>query len=238
MTLSSPSDTINTWQESSVDDLQVLPLDCVSLDQLLLGGLERGVITKVYGEAGSGKTTMCLQAARECVKKDFQVVFLDTEGVSVKRLRQLCASQEMMQTVLDHMKFFSPTSFAKQEEVLKEVFHHEHVGLVIVDTMNLLYRLALEDEYDSARRGFIRQMSTLQLNARLHNAWVLIAEQVYTDKKGVIQPFTHKDTGHMVKTMLRLDKLQGARRKAVITKHRCQPEGASAVFSLTQGGLE
>ena len=44
-----------------------LPLKCKPLDVLLGGGLERKTITEIYGEAGSGKTNLCLQASRECV---------------------------------------------------------------------------------------------------------------------------------------------------------------------------
>ncbi|MFZ0222396.1 MAG: ATPase domain-containing protein, partial [Candidatus Nitrosopolaris sp.] len=36
-----------------------LPTGCKSLDNLLGGGIEAGVITQVYGPPGSGKTQLC-----------------------------------------------------------------------------------------------------------------------------------------------------------------------------------
>lgn len=33
---------------------------CNSIDRLLLGGIEYGAITQIYGESGSGKTNFCL----------------------------------------------------------------------------------------------------------------------------------------------------------------------------------
>ena len=36
-----------------------LPTGCKSLDNLLYGGIEAGVITQIYGPAGVGKTQLC-----------------------------------------------------------------------------------------------------------------------------------------------------------------------------------
>jgi len=36
--------------------MSVLSLGCQPLDELLGSGLESGIITRIYGEAGSGKT--------------------------------------------------------------------------------------------------------------------------------------------------------------------------------------
>ena len=67
-----------------------LQINCKSLDVLLGGGIESGSITEIYGEAGTGKTNFCLQAARECVLNGGKVAFIDSEGVSLERLRQIC----------------------------------------------------------------------------------------------------------------------------------------------------
>ena len=63
-----------------------LLLKCKPLDNLIGGGLERNTVTEIYGEAGSGKTNLCLQASRECVNAGEKVAYIDTEGVSVERL--------------------------------------------------------------------------------------------------------------------------------------------------------
>ena len=41
---------------------------CNSIDRLLLGGIEYGAITQIYGESGSGKTNFCLQIAIQFIK--------------------------------------------------------------------------------------------------------------------------------------------------------------------------
>ena len=79
-----------------------LPINCKPLDNLLGGGIESSSITEVYGEAGSGKTNFCLQAARELALKGGKVAYIDSEGVSLERLEQLCQDY-------DHKKIFSIT---------------------------------------------------------------------------------------------------------------------------------
>ena len=65
-----------------------LATDCKGVDELLAGGIEQGTVTLVYGEAGSGKTSLALQLSRVAIKtsSDSVVLFVDTEGLSVERL--------------------------------------------------------------------------------------------------------------------------------------------------------
>ncbi len=217
--------------------MKPLKFGCTSLDELLGGGLERGIITKVYGEAGTGKTNMLLQAARECIRTGGMVAYVDTEGVSLERLRQICTKQEYT-TVLDSIKFFHPSSYTEQETLLADVCELSDITLITVDTMNMLYRLELEDDREAAMRSFLRQMTRLQLTARKKNVFVLIAEQVYTDKNGEIKPFSHRETEHMVKTLIKLEKKGVGERQATLMKHRFQPEGKTALFHIVEHGLE
>jgi len=217
--------------------MSVLPLQCQALDELLGGGLEPGIITKVYGEAGTGKTNLLLQACRECVRAGEQAAYIDTEGVSMERLRQICTPEEY-QKVLRNILFFTPTSLKEQEKTIPKTLKLKHITLLVIDTINMLYRAEIEGDTDGVRRSFVRQMTTLQLTARKQNLIVVLAEQVYTDRKGEIKPFTHHETEHMSKTILRLDRLGIGRRQATLIKHRFQPEGKTTTFFITAHGLE
>ena len=42
-----------------------LPSNCEGVDKLLAGGIEQGTVSLVYGEAGTGKTSLALQLSRE-----------------------------------------------------------------------------------------------------------------------------------------------------------------------------
>src|SRR5512137_2439834 len=99
--------------------MTLLSLRCQPLDELLGGGLESGIITRIYGEAGSGKTNFCLQAARECVRSEKKVAYIDTEGVSLERIRQICVDCEY-KNILRDILFFTPTSFVSQEQMIND----------------------------------------------------------------------------------------------------------------------
>lgn len=215
----------------------MLALGCRSLDDLLGGGIESSIITKLFGEGGTGKTNMLLQACRECVRAGNKVAYIDTEGVSVERLRQICTAEEYA-SVLDRIIFFDPTTFKDQEKIIKDACTLKSIRMIVIDTINMLYRAALEYDADGARRSFIRQMTTLQVAARTRNLFVIVAEQVYTDKNNEIKPFTTKETGHMVKTIMKLERKNVGERQATLLKHRDKPEGQTAIFRITAHGLE
>ena len=219
--------------------MEKLKLKCKPLDDLLGGGIECGTITMLYGEAGSGKSNLCLQATRESASNGKKVAFIDSEGISLERLSQMCEKDYDFKKTLDNVLFFCPKSLEDQEKIINDVLKLEDVGLVVIDTINLFYRINLEDDKDVTMRSFLRQMANLQMAAREKGIFVLLAGQVYTDKNGEIKPFTHRETDHMVKTVLKLEKNgQMGKRNAVVMKHRSQPEGKTSVFKITSNGLE
>ncbi len=217
--------------------MMLLSLGCQPLDTLLGGGLESGIITRIYGEAGSGKTNFCLQAARQCVCYKKKVAYIDTEGVSLERLRQICIDYDYKK-ILHDILFFTPTSFASQEQMICDAVAMKGVGLIVVDTITMFYRLYLEEDREGAIRSFTRQVTNMQLAAREKDICVIITEQVYTNKKGEIKPFTNRDAEHMTKTILRFDRKGVGQREATIIKHRSEPEGKKASFRINATGLE
>jgi DNA repair protein RadB len=217
--------------------MSLLALGCQPLDDLLGGGLENGIITRVYGEAGSGKTNLCLQAARQCVRTGKRVAYIDTEGVSVERIRQICVECDFKK-ILHDILFFHPSSIESQEQMIHDAILAKGVGLIVVDTITMFYRLNLEDDREGAIRSFTRQVTNLQVAARQKDLFVIIAEQVYTDKNGEVRPFTNRDAEHMTKTIIRLDRKGIGAREATLIKHRSQPEGRKALFQIHAAGLE
>jgi len=217
--------------------MERLQLKCKPLDDLLGGGIESNAITEIHGEAGSGKTNLCLQASREYASKGKKVAYIDSEGVSLERLDQMCKEYDG-KSILSNILFFSPSSLDEQEKMINNAININEVGLIVVDTINLFYRINLEDDKESTMRSFIRQIANLQITARKEELYVIVAEQVYTDKSGDIKPFTNRDTEHMVKTIIKLEKTGVGKRQATIIKHRSRPEGKKASFAINSTGLE
>jgi DNA repair protein RadB len=214
-----------------------LKLKCQPLDQLLDGGVESKSITEIFGEAGTGKTNFCLQASRECANLEKKVAFIDSEGVSIERLKQICEDYDFKK-ILSKITFLNPTSLEAQEKLIKDTEKIDNLGLIVVDTFNMFHRIKLEEDEKCANRLLNRQITELQLIARKKKVPAIISGQVYTAENGEIKPFAGRGIEHMAKTIIRLDKIGLGKREAIIIKHRSIPEGKKAIFSITQKGLE
>lgn len=211
-----------------------LPLGCKSLDDLLGGGIEEGIITEFYGEAGSGKTNLCLQAARETAKLHKKVAYIDTEGVSIERLSQICGGDK---NILSNILFFSPHSLEEQEHMVRNALKVKDLKTVIIDTINMFYRMKIDEDEEGATRSIVRQLTNLQISARKNGLFVIITGQVYSTEDGDVKPFAGRGMEHMAKTIVKLERVGTGRRRATIIKHRSQPEGLSAEFEITERGL-
>ena len=71
-----------------------IPLGCSQFDRLLGGGIEKGSVTLIYGEAGAGKSNVCMQLARNIAINGDKVAYIDTEGLSSERLAQVFKDHE------------------------------------------------------------------------------------------------------------------------------------------------
>jgi DNA repair protein RadB len=212
---------------------------CLPLDELLRGGLERGAITMMYGEAGTGKTNLCLQMAIGQLREGRKVVFIDTEGISMDRFSQIAGDghEELVKRLL----LFEPYDFAEQEEMVesaaKLAMNNSDVVLIVMDSMTMHYRIELQREDE--RPSLVRQITTLLRVARKANVPVLVTSQVYTDvTNDEFRALGGHALHHNAKIVLRLEKVGPGVRRAVIIKHRSLAEGTCAEFRLTERGAE
>ncbi len=219
-----------------------IPVDCPSLDELLDGGVETGCITLLFGEAGSGKTNLCLQLSRNVVRSGRKVVYVDTEGVSLERLRQMCGGD--FEGVVKDILFSEVYTLEEQEEYvgkaakLAEV--NREIGLIVLDCATTHYRMTRdEEERADERHSLTRQVTSLMGVARKRDIPVIVVSQVYTDlESGNFEPLGGHMMSHNAKDILRLAKVGSNARLAVLVKHRHLQEGSRAKFRLTDKGLE
>ena len=210
------------------------------LDKFLNGGYERGIITTIYGPSGSGKTTLCLLPLIWAAGHGKKIIYIDTEGsFSVERLKQIT---QHYQKVLDNVFFFRPTTFDEQKRVfsqLKKIINKK-IGLIVVDTISMLYRLELGQTKDiyEVNSSLGQQISLLIGIARKFRIPVLIANQVYAD-------FHEKDKVNMVggdllkngsKCLIELKNAKSGIRECLLRKHRSLPE-RKIKFKLVNKGL-
>ncbi|MBI2650088.1 DNA repair and recombination protein RadB [Candidatus Woesearchaeota archaeon] len=222
-----------------------IPTGSKVLDAMLDGGYEKDVITTIYGPAGSGKTILCLLCAINVARDGKKVVYVDCEGgFSLERLRQVASSiYQDYRKLLDNIIFLKPTSFAEQKKAFEKLkgIVNDKIGLIIVDTIAMLYRLELGKSEDAqeTNRELGRQISYLTEIARKKNIPILITNQVYAD-------FDDKDKVNIVggdilkygsKCLIELQITPNNNRRLILRKHRSiQPE-KELIFKIVEGGI-
>ena len=213
------------------------PLGCPKFDRLLGGGIESGCVTMIYGEAGAGKTNVCLQVARNVAESGRKVIYLDTEGLSKERLAQLFKGNEDAIRNILISEVHSLEEQTDRIEMASKIVSSGVSSLIIIDSLTMFYRLR-HDEF-KARNEFVRQTEMLLEIARKYDVSVLITSQVYSSlTSGRVEFLGGHALNHNAKTILRLEKLDNGRRKAVIVKHRSLPEGRSTYYIITETGIE
>ena len=212
------------------------PIGCESLDKLLGGGIESGSVTLFYGEAGTGKTNICLQAAYNVAKQGLKVAYLDTEGLSSDRISQVFVEKEYIKNLL----VFQIHSFEEQSDRIAKAVRlseaNDKIGLIVVDSLTMFYRLNREDL--SSRLELTKESESLLIAARKNDIPVMITSQVYTNiGSGTIEFLGGHALHHNAKTIIRLDKRTNGKRVAVVIKHRSLPEGRQVNYLITESGI-
>ena len=217
--------------------------DCVCIDELLGGGFERGIVTQIYGASGTGKTNICIQLAVSAVRSGKKVVFIDTEGFSAERFRQIAGDDA--KKVAGDIIIYEPASLDQQYSAILELekIMSEKIGLIILDSAALFYRLGLSaddsnEENVALRRELVNQIGILHGIARKYAISVVITNQVYKDvATGELCPIGGNALEHLSKTIILLEKTGTSTRKATLRKHRSKCEGTNCEFMLTDKGV-
>jgi DNA repair protein RadB len=213
------------------------------LDRLLDGGFETDTVTTVYGPAGSGKTNIGIIAAVNVVKAGKKAVYIDSEGgFSVERLKQIAPDD--YKEIVEKIIFLKPTNFSEQRNAFGKLSKlvDEDVGIIIVDTISMLYRLEIgkTDDVYTVNKDLGGQLQYLNEIARRKNIPVLVTNQVYSS-------FKETETIRMVggdilkygsKCWIELQKARKGIRRAVLKKHRSIAEDREEVFKIVNEGIE
>ena len=212
-----------------------LPSGNEVFDSLLDGGYEKGVVTALYGPAGSGKTTACLMALVQGAMQK-KAVFIDTEGgFSVERLKLLTPDYEK---VLERTLVYSPLDFSRQDKDISNLQHlGDKIGLVICDTISSLYRAERGEDNAELNRELAREVAVLVELARKKNIPVILTSQVYADfeDKTRINLVGGDIIRYSAKCLIELQILNN-KRVAILRKHRYLPD-KSMLFEIQGKGF-
>jgi len=213
----------------------------------LLREIESKAITNFFGGPGAGKTNLCLLAALNCIDSNGgTVTYIDTEGgFSFERLAQLFPTYKL---VLNRINLLEPKSFQEQGEMIRNL---AKTDLLIVDSVSALYRLEYADSEQKkqrevnahimeANRELSKQLSILSTFARKNDIPVIVTSHTFKNWETGRDEIVGGDTvKYWSKGIVFLEKTgRSGERKAVLVKHRSQPEGKEVKFVIVQEGIK
>ena len=240
---------------------------CSPVDDLLGGGFERGVVTQLYGPPAAGKTNLALAAAVEVAAAGDRVLYIDTEGLSIDRFRQLAEAHvhgegvddhdtdervqgegeadhdtdERVETIAGRLIITEAYDFDDQREAVRDAEElATEVDLIVLDSATGFYRLERGDDVEGgdSLRDVAKQVTHLLSLARRHDLAVVITNQVFTDPDADRTRALGGNTlEHWTGTILRVDRFRGGNRRATLEKHRSKAAGETATFRIVDEGL-
>jgi DNA repair protein RadB len=228
---------MDPYREVSVMALARLSTGEPAFDDLLGGGLEPRVITQIYGGPASGKSVLCVMASVSCLNSGKGVIFIDTEGFSIERFRQVAGKDA--ERLAENLYLYEPHDFDQQGIMiagLERVLSRGGTGLIVMDSATGLYRTTLEKGLE-AMQSLSRQMVQLLGYAKKYDIPILITNQVYVDvQKNVFVGLGGTALAHISKAIIRID-IVNRHRKATLEKHRSMASGTSFEFDIVETGI-
>lgn len=191
---------------------RTLPTGCISLDNLLQGGIECGEVTLLYGESATGKTTACIQAATSIATRGLKVLFIDSDNsFTQQRFHQIAG--ETSRSLSELIMLFFPDTFEEQRILVESLNNYvtPQLGMVVIDSMSTLYRAAfskVESVFD-LNRDLTRQLAYLADLSRSKEIACLITSQVHARLNSVgdqVEPVARRAITHFPSTIIRIRK--------------------------------
>ncbi|MFB6303284.1 MAG: DNA repair and recombination protein RadB [Haloferacaceae archaeon] len=223
-----------------------LPTGCEPVDDLLGGGFERGVATQVYGPSAAGKTNLALAAAVRVAAAGDRALYIDTEGLSGERFRQLARGvldtpdEDRVEELASRVVVTEAHDLDEQEEAVRDAADFApQVELVVLDSATGFYRLERsDDDGGETLRRVGRQVTHLLSLARKHDLAVVLTNQVFTDPEADrARALGGHTLNHWTGVVVRLDRFRGGNRRATLEKHHARPAGETVAFRITGRGV-
>ena len=129
--------------------VEVIPTGALTLDIALgVGGLPRGRVVEIYGNEGSGKTTLSLSVLAEAQKLGGTVAFIDAEHAFPRELA------ETMGLNLDELLVSQPDTGEQALEITDTLVRSGAVDCIVIDSVAALVPAAeLQGEMGDAHVG-------------------------------------------------------------------------------------
>jgi len=209
------------------------------LDEFLEGGIEKDVITTIFGPPGSGKSCICMIIAKNVIRQGKKILFIDTEGgFSIERFKQIDPDYEK---TLKNIITLKLTSFSEQQDTFAKIEEiiNEKIGMIIIDSIAMLYRYEIgKGDYSEVNKALGLQLSSLVCIARKKDIPSVLTSQVYADfdNPGSVKLLGGDILKYTSKCLIELKKGKNSR-LAIIKKHRSIEENKELEFKIKKEGI-
>lgn len=162
---------------------EMVTTGCSQIDKMLNGGLRKGTITEIYGESGSGKTQISIQAAAHSWPHGS--VFICTEDLfPVKRFEQIKQSLPNYNPDNDYGKNVFVEHVTEAQDLmscvrvrLPKLLEKNSFSLIVIDSVAAPFRSEYTNYVQRAEE--LRELAiSLMSVAQKHNLAVLCINQV------------------------------------------------------------
>jgi DNA repair protein RadB len=212
---------------------------CSPIDALLGGGIPRGSILLVFGERGSGKTTLAFQAMLSAASSGFGSTFIYTEGrTPLDRLIEMAGRKWSQWS--ERMWVLEVKSFAEQEDLVERLDDQLPKGtqVLIIDSVTSRYReeLGTGKENIPVNKALNREMALIKDYCARNSLAVLLTSEVSAQPFGKgIRPVASSILTFWSDAILRIEKLPGDARRAFLDK---PAHNAEKTLRISAKGLE
>jgi len=221
------------------------PTGCKSLDNLLDGGIEIGVITQVYGPPGSGKTQLC-NTLCVLLPSNYNAIYIDTEGsFRPERIKEIARtrgfdSKQILQRILVAKALDVKELESRIEVACSKIDSDNKIKLLIVDSIIYHYRAEcagrskLPEKIQRLNKYMHLLLKTASSNAV---ALVVTNHQTQSSVDGAhnrVVPLGGNAVSYASKYRVRLD-YRGGHRHARLDLGPCPPHDIS--FAINERGF-
>jgi RecA/RadA recombinase len=143
-----------------------------AIDALLGGGIRTGMLTGIYGEAGSGKSQLCFTLCANCAKEDTSAIFVDTVGTfRPERIMEISGSQ----LALEKITYVRAFTTIDQINAIKKILDTRPT-LVVVDSLTSLF--STEYSGPERHRALMKYLHKLALLAISSGCAIVVTNMV------------------------------------------------------------
>ena len=218
---------------------------CGCVDRNIDGGISPESVTLIYGEPETGKSTLAMQCAVNCAMQNHKTLFVDCDNTfSAKRLSQVASGK--FEEIAELIILIKPNDFKEQTAVIDRLSEYtaKNFGLVVIDTVNSLYRLRVAESSGKAfglNRELNRQMALLAQNAKTLKIPVIVTSQVssvFNEVHVSVEPVATRVLKFWADTIIAMKPTQNPQIiKAVMEKPRRKAQEVTCHLKIDETGI-